>query len=76
MGGGNTLVPDHTLKKEAIQKYLSGGFNLSAIVYQVLLTHCAGQLVGFKGVCATHSAAFMRHARPPWKAGGAMVPYM
>ena len=34
-GGGNTLMPDKTLKQDAIKKYLDGGFNISAIVYQV-----------------------------------------
>ena len=38
-GGGNTLMPERTLKKDAIEKYLEGGYNLSAIIYQVRLAH-------------------------------------
>jgi len=34
-GGKNALVADHTLEKEAIEKYLAGGFNEKSIVYQV-----------------------------------------
>jgi cytochrome c6 len=34
-GGGNTVLPDHTLSKAAIDKFLDGGLNITAIVYQV-----------------------------------------
>jgi cytochrome c6 len=33
--GQNTVVADHTLEKEAIETYLQGGFQESAIEYQV-----------------------------------------
>jgi hypothetical protein len=34
-GGKNILIPYKTLAKADIEKYLDGGFNLSAILYQV-----------------------------------------
>lgn len=34
-GGKNVLIPSKTLAKADIEKYLDGGFNLSAILYQV-----------------------------------------
>jgi cytochrome c6 len=34
-GGGNTVLPDHTLQKAAIEKFLDGGLNITSIVYQV-----------------------------------------
>ena len=34
-GGKNAIVSDHTLEKEAIEKYLTGGFNEKAIMYQI-----------------------------------------
>lgn len=34
-GGNNTVISDHTLHKAAMEQFLSGGFNLEAIVYQV-----------------------------------------
>lgn len=34
-GGKNILIPNKTLAKADIQKYLDGGFNLSSILYQV-----------------------------------------
>ena len=34
-GGKNAIVSDHTLEKEAIEKYLTGGFNEKAIIYQI-----------------------------------------
>ena len=34
-GGKNVLIPTKTLQKDAIDKYLEGGFNLNAILYQV-----------------------------------------
>lgn len=33
--GGNTVIPDHTLQKAAIEQYLDGGLTLQAITYQV-----------------------------------------
>jgi hypothetical protein len=36
-GGNNTVISDHTLRKAALEQYLAGGFNLEAIVYQVLM---------------------------------------
>jgi hypothetical protein len=36
-GGNNTVISDHTLRKAAMEQYLAGGFNLDAIVYQVLM---------------------------------------
>ena len=47
-GGGNSVLSDHTLQKAAIEKYLDGGLNISAIVYQV------GNLTAF----CIHMAAF------------------
>lgn len=38
-GGGNILIPYKTLKKDAIEKYLDGGFNVTAILYQVRALH-------------------------------------
>jgi hypothetical protein len=35
--GGNTVIPDHTLQKAAIEQFLSGGLTLEAITYQVRL---------------------------------------
>ena len=35
MGGGNNVIQDHTLQKAAIEQYLTGGFNVEAIEYQV-----------------------------------------
>merc|ERR1712019_194459 len=34
-GGNNTVSPEKKLKKEAIEKYLTGGYNIEAIKYQV-----------------------------------------
>jgi len=34
-GGQNSVVPDHTLEKAAIEKYLTGGFAEKSVVYQV-----------------------------------------
>eukprot|EP00878_Enallax_costatus_P000181 GHUV01000235.1.p1 GENE.GHUV01000235.1~~GHUV01000235.1.p1 ORF type:complete len:163 (+),score=50.59 GHUV01000235.1:158-646(+) len=34
-GGNNTVIPDHTLRKAAMEQFLQGGFNLESIVYQV-----------------------------------------
>jgi len=34
-GGKNAIVADHTLEKDAIEKYLTGGFNEKAVVYQI-----------------------------------------
>jgi cytochrome c5 len=34
-GGKNVLIPNKTLAKADVEKYLDGGFNLSAILYQV-----------------------------------------
>jgi len=34
-GGKNTISPEKQLKKEAIEKYLAGGYNVEAIKYQV-----------------------------------------
>ena len=34
-GGQNSVVPDHTLEKSAIEKFLTGGFNEKAVVTQV-----------------------------------------
>lgn len=36
-GGGNVVQADHNLKKEAIEKYLVGGFKESAVASQVTL---------------------------------------
>ncbi len=35
MGGGNNVIPDHTLQKAAIEQYLTGGLNVEAIETQV-----------------------------------------
>merc|ERR1711957_867870 len=34
-GGQNSVVPDHTLEKEAIEKFLTGGFLEASVVKQV-----------------------------------------
>ena len=34
-GGNNSIVPEKKIKKEAIEKYLTGGYNVEAIIYQV-----------------------------------------
>ncbi len=34
-GGNNSVVPEKKLKKEAIEKYLTGGYNVQAIITQV-----------------------------------------
>nr|BDW09767.1 cytochrome c6 precursor [Monactinus simplex] len=34
-GGNNNVIPDHTLRKAAIEQFLDGGFMLEAIKYQV-----------------------------------------
>merc|ERR1711865_1185779 len=34
-GGQNSVVPDHTLEKAAIEKYLTGGFAEKSVTYQV-----------------------------------------
>ncbi|WIA14463.1 hypothetical protein OEZ86_012959 [Tetradesmus obliquus] len=34
-GGNNSVIPDHTLRKAAMEQFLQGGFNLEAITYQV-----------------------------------------
>jgi hypothetical protein len=34
-GGNNSVIPDHTLRKGAMEQYLTGGFTLEAITYQV-----------------------------------------
>lgn len=34
-GGGNSVIPDHTLQKAAIEQFLTGGLTLEAITYQV-----------------------------------------
>merc|ERR1719414_2881458 len=34
-GGNNSVSPEKKLKKEAIEKYLTGGYNVDAIKYQV-----------------------------------------
>ena len=41
-GGRNSVINDHTLDKEALEKYLSGGFKLDSIVTQV--RHARAQL--------------------------------
>jgi hypothetical protein len=33
--GNNSVIPDHTLKKAAIEQFLDGGLTLQAITYQV-----------------------------------------
>ncbi|KAG2441630.1 hypothetical protein HXX76_003250 [Chlamydomonas incerta] len=35
MGGRNSVMPEKTLDKAAIEAYLEGGFNIESIVYQV-----------------------------------------
>ena len=34
-GGRNVVISEKTLDKDALEKYLDGGFSLEAIVYQV-----------------------------------------
>ncbi|KAG2499973.1 hypothetical protein HYH03_002258 [Edaphochlamys debaryana] len=35
MGGRNSVIPDRTLDKAALEAYLEGGFSVEAITYQV-----------------------------------------
>merc|ERR1712107_950358 len=44
-GGNNSVVPEKKLKKEAIEKYLTGGYNVEAIKYQV--TNGKGSMPAF-----------------------------
>lgn len=37
MGGNNNVIPERTLRREAIEQYLDGGLTLEAIVYQARL---------------------------------------
>jgi cytochrome c6 len=37
-GGNNSVIPEKTLRKAALEQYLDGGFNLNAITYQVCNT--------------------------------------
>merc|ERR1711908_246508 len=46
-GGQNSVIPHHTLEKGAIEKFLSGGFNEAAVVYQV--TNGKGAMPAFGG---------------------------
>jgi len=39
MGGRNAVIADRTLDREAMEKYLAGGFTLEAIEYQVSRMH-------------------------------------
>merc|ERR1712050_90245 len=34
-GGNNTIVPEKKIKKEELEKYLTGGYNVGAIITQV-----------------------------------------
>eukprot|EP00882_Tetradesmus_deserticola_P002724 GHRQ01002895.1.p1 GENE.GHRQ01002895.1~~GHRQ01002895.1.p1 ORF type:complete len:156 (+),score=60.50 GHRQ01002895.1:133-600(+) len=34
-GGNNSVIPDHTLRKAAMEQFLDGGFNLEAITTQL-----------------------------------------
>jgi len=45
--GGNAVVHDRTLEREAIAKYLLGGFTEKAITYQV--THGKNAMPAFEG---------------------------
>ena len=44
-GGNNTIYPEKKLKKDAIEKYLTGGYNVDAIKYQV--TNGKGSMPAF-----------------------------
>merc|ERR1711966_222396 len=46
-GGQNSVVPDHTLEKAAIEKFLTGGFNEKAVMTQV--TNGKGAMPAFGG---------------------------
>lgn len=35
-GGGNSVSPQNTLAKAALEQYLDGGYNVEAITYQVI----------------------------------------
>lgn len=39
-GGNNSVIPDHTLRKAAMEQFLQGGFNLEGITYQVRHAVC------------------------------------
>ena len=43
--GQNTVVPDHTLEKSAIAKFLAGGFEDKSVVTQV--TNCKNAIPAF-----------------------------
>merc|ERR1712146_136484 len=34
-GGNNSIVTEKKIKKDALEKYLTGGYNVQAIMYQV-----------------------------------------
>merc|ERR1712150_192677 len=44
-GGNNSVVPEKKIKKEALEKYLTGGDNVEAIKYQV--TNGKGSMPAF-----------------------------
>merc|ERR1719316_1596147 len=46
-GGQNSVIPDHTLEKAAIEQFLTGGFNEAAVVTQV--TNGKGAMPAFGG---------------------------
>mmetsp|Transcript_1157 Transcript_1157/g.2513 ORF Transcript_1157/g.2513 Transcript_1157/m.2513 type:complete len:145 (-) Transcript_1157:190-624(-) len=46
-GGKNSVVPDHTLEKDAIEKFLTGGFTEKAVATQV--TNGKGAMPAFGG---------------------------
>jgi len=46
-GGKNVIVADHTLEKDAIQRYLEGGFNEKSIIYQI--TNGKNAMPAFQG---------------------------
>lgn len=52
-GGGNTVINDHTLFKDAIEKYLDGGYNITAITYQVILLNISVMYMRFARVHAS-----------------------
>ena len=60
-GGGNTVLPDHTLQKAAITKFLDGGLNITAIVYQVSHWSCGSTMNNKKVYFSVPLEAVVHH---------------
>jgi len=67
--GQNSVVSDHTLEKVAIEKYLTGGFNEKALVYQV--SHGKNAMPAFGGRLSDEDTAnvavyVLKNAKDSW----------